>query len=407
LHLAAHSGDIGLVQVLLDCGADPNAQEETTGWTPLHLAVSKAHYSLILQLLHHDATNVNQVDKYDWPPLLEACSRLDARATSLLVNGGADLGFRNQHQFDVLKAVDTSKKDLAAKRWMSCLVVSNGFRFEESTVQLNAEDRDTLERERAFHETRVIPVSNPPFFVPDHLAPRCHSCKVLFAVTVRRYHCRSCGLVLCGDCFKCRGTNIVALDERLKSRLMVAQSPAQLTGHEEEEEGNAPLNESRLTAAVELSLRDRGASKGPGPMSAPPVQPGAGRTPAQPGDGSAIADKAAAKTVEPPRSPGRSDDSFEEDPPLAEELPAVGPPMSVICPAAMMATESNENKGPYVKLKHDQRMQGRGGLSRERGFGSSAVGGGGARMVRLCDKCSCFFEAGVGETYAMLQRRGG
>ena len=63
---------------------------------------------------------------------------------------------RNQHQFDVLKAVDTSKKDiqlgvskhieilqvfehplnangledLAAKRWMSCLVVSNGFRFQ-------------------------------------------------------------------------------------------------------------------------------------------------------------------------------------------------------------------------------------------------------------------------------------
>ena len=35
LHLAAQSGDIGLVQVLLEYGADPNAQEETTGWTPL------------------------------------------------------------------------------------------------------------------------------------------------------------------------------------------------------------------------------------------------------------------------------------------------------------------------------------------------------------------------------------
>jgi len=126
---------------------------------------------LILQLLHHDATNVNQVDKFDWPPLLEACSRLDARATSLLVNGGANLGFRNQHQFDVLKAVDTSKKDLAAKRWMSCLVVSNGFRFEESKVQLNPDDRQTLEREKSFFSSRTIPVSNPPFFRAGPLGP--------------------------------------------------------------------------------------------------------------------------------------------------------------------------------------------------------------------------------------------
>merc|ERR1719159_1100961 len=157
LHLAAQSGDIGLVQVLLEYGADPNAQEETTGWTPLHFAVAKAHYPLILQFLHHDATNVNQVDKFDWPPLLEACSRLDSRSTALLVNGGAHLGFRNQHQFEVLKAVDTSKKDLAAKRWMSCLVVSNGFRYEESTVQLNSDDRDILESERNFYDARSVP----------------------------------------------------------------------------------------------------------------------------------------------------------------------------------------------------------------------------------------------------------
>merc|ERR1719420_2888462 len=173
LHLAAQSGDIGLVQVLLENGADPNAQEETTGWTPLHFAVAKGHYPLILQLLHHDATNVNQVDKFDWPPLLEACSRLDVRSTSLLVNGGAHLGFQNQYQFDVLKAVDTSKKDLAAKRWMSCLVVSNGFRFEESKVVLNPDDRDILEKERSLFASRQLPSVNPPFLVPDHLAPRC------------------------------------------------------------------------------------------------------------------------------------------------------------------------------------------------------------------------------------------
>eukprot|EP00931_Biecheleriopsis_adriatica_P115045 TRINITY_DN90892_c0_g1_i1.p1 TRINITY_DN90892_c0_g1~~TRINITY_DN90892_c0_g1_i1.p1 ORF type:complete len:1119 (+),score=248.09 TRINITY_DN90892_c0_g1_i1:75-3431(+) len=250
LHLAAQSGDLGLVQVLLDRGAEPNAQEETTGWTPLHFAVSKAHYALILQLLQHDQTDVNQVDKFEWPPILEACSRLDARATSLLVNGKANLAFRNQHQFDVLKAVDTSKKDLAAKRWMSCLVVSNGFRFQESTVQLTSEDRETLQREQTSFISRTIPASHPPFFVPDHLAPRCHSCKMLFSVTVRRYHCRSCGLVLCGNCFKWRPIIIVPLDER--SGTKSASSRRAVSG---------PLNESRLAAAVEMSLgQDRGSS---------------------------------------------------------------------------------------------------------------------------------------------------
>lgn len=34
--------------------------QETTGWTPLHFAVSKAHYSIILQLLQHQDTDVNQ-----------------------------------------------------------------------------------------------------------------------------------------------------------------------------------------------------------------------------------------------------------------------------------------------------------------------------------------------------------
>jgi len=410
LHLAAQSGDIGLVQVLLEGHADPNAQEETTGWTPLHFAVAKAHYALILQLLHHDGTNVNQADKFDWPPLLEACSRLDARSTSLLVNGGANLGFRNQHEFDVLKAVDTSKKDLAAKRWMSCLVVSNGFRFQESTVQLNQEDRETFERECAFHESRPQPQSHPPFYVPDHLAPRCHSCKVLFAVTVRRYHCRSCGLVLCADCFKWRATSIVALDERLKVRQRVAQSQVPRRGIEEEkdrEEGNTPLNESRLTAAVEMSMREKGSIKnGPGPISMPPLQPSCPSSePSVPAPAASVKEAPAAKPVEQNQSSGTvatNDDSFE-DPPLAEELPAVGPPMSVVCPASMMSRETAAPKA-CPKLKREARPV-HVGLSRQRPASSPCGAESPMRMVRLCGPCSAFFEAGVGETYAMLQRK--
>jgi hypothetical protein len=424
LHLAAQSGDMGLAQVLLEYGADPNAQEETTGWTPLHFAVAKAHYPLILQLLHHDATNVNQVDKFDWPPLLEACSRLDSRSTALLANGGANLRFRNQHQFDVLKSVDTSKKDLAAKRWMSCLLVSNGFRFEESTVQLNPDDRETLERERLFYDSRLVPAATPPFFVPDHLAPRCHSCKVLFAVTVRRYHCRSCGLVLCGDCFKWRGTQILSLDERLKYRRLGSQ------GGNADDAGQRPLNESRLHAAVEMSIRERGGLKNPqGPpcpatTTAPVLQPG--RAPAvfrpetaladsgqaPPWEHSSLPDRphsapvggvpVATKTADSsttPGSPGRSDDSFE-DPPLAEELPALGPPASVISPGSLPSPELNESRAVSTPTL---RRPTRGGLSRDRNATLGRTLN--SQMVRLCAPCATFFETGVGETYSMLQKR--
>mmetsp|Transcript_30938 Transcript_30938/g.67849 ORF Transcript_30938/g.67849 Transcript_30938/m.67849 type:complete len:1194 (-) Transcript_30938:122-3703(-) len=397
LHLSSQSGDIGLVQVLLEHGADPNAQEETTAWTPLHFAVAKGHYALILQLLHHDATDVNQVDKFDWPPLLEACSRLDARSTSLLVNGKANLAFRNQHQFDVLKSVDTSKKDLAAKRWMSCLVVSNGFRFEESTVQLNQEDRETLDRERNFYSTRTPSANNPPFFVPDHLAPRCHSCKVLFSVTLRRCHCRSCGLVLCGDCFKWRSTRIVALDERVRGSYLSMQ-----------DDGSA-LNESRLTAAVELSMRERGAArKGsatssmpspaapPAPASLTPELPGSGQGSAGGGSDSVAVvarpeDAAGDSKAEEAEAPRVDAGSSDEDPPIAEESPAVGLPASA----------------QNLRQKH-QLMR---GFRRERGPARAAFSGpggassGASRTVRLCHACAAFFEAGVGETYAMLQQR--
>jgi ankyrin repeat protein len=388
LHLAAQSGDIGLVQVLLECGANPNAQEETTGWTPLHFAVSKAHYSLILQLLHHEATNVNQVDKFEWPPLLEACSRLDARAASLLVNGGADLSFRTQY-YDVLKAVDTSKKDLAAKRWMSSLLVSNGFRFEQSMVQLNTEDRERLDRERQMYLSRSSSavslfgeangeVQTPPFWVPDHLAPRCHACKVLFSVTVRRYFCRSCGLVLCGDCFKWRRTCIVALDEMLHSR--GSRSQAITAGGSEN---------SRTGPGVQQLV--------PQPPCPSPVLSG----------------NAAKVTGLTPGGLHAGGSSDFEDMPLAEEVPALGPPVSAICPASMstigtgnIAKSSLSQAGQPMSrvVRHDSSFNAGcygGGLLRERGPSN----GGAAKTVRLCGSCCTFHEAGVGETYAMLQKK--
>eukprot|EP00932_Pfiesteria_piscicida_P018634 SRR837773.5484.p1 GENE.SRR837773.5484~~SRR837773.5484.p1 ORF type:complete len:260 (-),score=21.77 SRR837773.5484:39-818(-) len=258
---------------------------------------------------------------------------------------------------------------------MSCLVVSNGFRFEESGVQLKDEDRETLEREKGFFAGRAVPSANPPFFVPDHLAPRCHSCKVLFTVTVRRYHCRSCGLVLCGDCFKWCTSSLVALDERLRSRQLAAQSPAALGSRDEDR----PVPRTM-----------------PGPKWQPTLQPGRSGTAPQPQDPDGM-----------PDSPSRGghvrsgDSDSDDEPPLAEELPAVAPPLSVVCPASASGPEPSLARGSQSRSSA-QLMQG--GLSRERGAFSTRSNA--ARMIRLCSSCTPFFEVGLGETYAMLQRRG-
>jgi len=206
----------------------------------------------------------------------------------------------------------------------------------------------------------------------------------------------------------------VPIDERLKYRQLVAQAP--VPSGEHQDDSQRLLNQSGLTAAVELSIKDRSLPKNPqGPptpatTTAPVVQPGRVApsirpdVPAGESAGSFVSLDTAETAEKPsvPVSPGRSDDSFD-DPPLAEELPAVGPPLSVICPASMSNADqcSKESRIPTRALQRPTR----GGLSRERPVAGSSANS--MQMVRLCGPCAGFFEVGVGETYAMLQRKEG
>merc|ERR1719359_792189 len=239
LHWAALKGDLALVQVLLSAEVDVNAREQTTGWSPLHCAVSEGHCDIMLQLIHADA-DVNVGDSYEWTPLFEAASKLDASSVGLLIAGGANLAAPViEHGFDVVRAIDTSKKDLAAKRWFTCLVVANG--ADPSGFRgVSKQDDENLEIARKHFETQHARrgADVPPFYVPAFLAPRCMECKVLFAGSggsAQRATCRASGISICTSCVIEFQTSVKVLDavERPRS--------------------------DRLSAAIDLSLQRGGA----------------------------------------------------------------------------------------------------------------------------------------------------
>lgn len=226
LHMAVQAADLSLVQVLLQYHADANVKEATAGWSALHFAISpsgvgESRCSIALQLLHHAETNVNICDNFGLTPLFEACSQADPRTVSLLINAKADLRFvadanSSTVGHSVFDAIATSRKDDATKLWMFALLAANGYDFSTTELRLAEEDRQMLDRETSFskRENPSRGIEAPiRFFVPFHLAPRCNACKILFSGPIRKFPCRSCGLVFCSTCSKVVATQVCCLDQ--------------------------------------------------------------------------------------------------------------------------------------------------------------------------------------------------
>eukprot|EP00397_Hematodinium_sp_SG-2012_P007028 GEMP01007068.1.p1 GENE.GEMP01007068.1~~GEMP01007068.1.p1 ORF type:complete len:957 (+),score=166.33 GEMP01007068.1:34-2904(+) len=236
LHRAAVLGDLQLVQVLLHFNADPNVREATAGWTPLHLATGD--YPMMLALLSDNRTLPSLCDNFEWPPLLEAANKLDAKAVSLLVNAGA------QKNVDILTALDSAKRDLSGKRWMLSLLGFNGFSIKDSEVTLCKEDLAVFDQEESYAPPRGAPTV---FFIPEHLAPRCANCKVLFSVTVRRNWCRSCGTVYCSSCIVSVSTRLLPLDQHVRVESNTVDE--------------LQISDIRLSKAIDLSIAASTTSK--------------------------------------------------------------------------------------------------------------------------------------------------
>lgn len=93
LHIAVMHGNIKIVQLLLDHGADKGAQSDI-GNTPLHNAVAYNHIDIVRLLIEHDA-DTNAENNYQQPPLfLSHLSNIEM--IKLLIDNRADLHYKSE-----------------------------------------------------------------------------------------------------------------------------------------------------------------------------------------------------------------------------------------------------------------------------------------------------------------------
>jgi ankyrin repeat protein len=102
LHRAAFAGHDGAVQLLLSCGADIHVTSNSR--TPLHSAAtsgSKEVMTLLLKTLNGDPA-INAQDLDGNTALLAAAEASDTTMVKLLVDAGADVDARNNHDYTAL-----------------------------------------------------------------------------------------------------------------------------------------------------------------------------------------------------------------------------------------------------------------------------------------------------------------
>ena len=92
---AAANGDLAEVKrLVVDCGVDPNVQDDL-GMTPLHRAASDGYLEVVELLLEHGANSNIQENKYGWTPLHYAAKKCHVNVARVLLDHGADPTIRD------------------------------------------------------------------------------------------------------------------------------------------------------------------------------------------------------------------------------------------------------------------------------------------------------------------------
>ncbi|ABI87383.1 MULTISPECIES: ankyrin repeat domain-containing protein [Burkholderia] len=91
LMLASLNGDVGLVKLLIDKGAEVSKK----GWAPLHYAATNGQDAVVKILLDHDAY-IDTASPNGTTPLMMAARGNHATTVNLLLDQGADPQVKNQ-----------------------------------------------------------------------------------------------------------------------------------------------------------------------------------------------------------------------------------------------------------------------------------------------------------------------
>ena len=108
LMLAAHAGNLPMVNVLLEAGADVNAHNER-GWAPLINAAYNAEYKRgfaeVVQALIDAGANIEASIGYGVRPLMLAAGYGETAVVEVLLKAGADVLAQNEGGYTALMMV--------------------------------------------------------------------------------------------------------------------------------------------------------------------------------------------------------------------------------------------------------------------------------------------------------------
>jgi ankyrin repeat protein len=123
---AAHSGNLPLVKILIEAGADVNASDEL-GWTPLMKAAYNPDldrgFADVVQVLIDAGANVEAPIGYSIRPLMLAAGYGETAVVETLLKAGADVMARNEggltalmmvkqkHYVDVINLLHEAERD--------------------------------------------------------------------------------------------------------------------------------------------------------------------------------------------------------------------------------------------------------------------------------------------------------